>query len=81
MMPEGLEVAGRHFGASEVLVEQVLEQVLCWGLHAERDHAGLERCAAMRMISSCSSSFNKLLTDGSAKCSPIRAAKLPGWPT
>lgn len=46
MMPEVLEVAGRLVEASEGLVEQVLH----WGFHVGRDHDGLEKCVAMRMI-------------------------------
>jgi len=41
-----LEVGGRLVEASEALVEQVL----CWGLHARRGCGGLERCVAIRMI-------------------------------
>jgi hypothetical protein len=46
MMPEVLKVAGRLDKASQVLDEQVL----CWGVHAERDCGSLERYVTMRMI-------------------------------
>lgn len=76
-MPEVFEVAGRLVEVSEELVEWVL----CQGLHAGRDYDSQERCVAMRVIYSYSSGLNQELTDGSTNCPPIRATKLSGWPT